>query len=181
VGCTGRMIALFALAAVLAGCAQPGQLGAERSTPERPAPTAGSPAATTPATTPATPQPSAGPAPPDLPVLLGAGLVDYPVQVRTPGPAMYTIRTMVLPPGGTTGWHSHPGTETTIVTAGVLTVVQRGGCAPVRYNAGDALFVADAVPHLARNDGSTPVELLTSYLLAPGAPDRFDAPPACPS
>lgn len=171
-GSTGRMVALLALVVVLAGCARPGQLGSERSTAEQ-VPTA--------VTTPATPSAAAAPDRPELPVLLGAGLVDYPVEVRTPGPAMYSIRTIVLPPGGTTGWHGHPGTETTIVTSGVLTVVQRGGCDPVRYRAGDALFVADAVPHLARNDGSEPVELLTAYLLAPGDPDRFDAPPACPS
>jgi quercetin dioxygenase-like cupin family protein len=173
------MVALLALVLALAGCAQPGRLEAERSTVEQVStPTVSTPTVPTPTV------PTAGATAPDrppLPVLLGAGLVDYPVEVRTPGPAMYSIRTTVLPPGGTTGWHGHPGTETTIVTSGVLTVVQQGGCDPIRYGAGDALFVADAVPHLVRNDGPEPVELLTAYLLAPGAPDRFDAPPACPS
>lgn len=169
-GSIGRMIATIAIATALAGCAQPGQLGSERSTPDQVPP-----APVNPAAAPA----SAALAVPQLPALLGAGLVDYPVEIRTPGPAMYSVRTSTLPPGGTTGWHAHPGTEATIVTAGAVTIVAQGGCDPVRYNAGDALFVADAVPHLARNDGPGPVELLSVYLLAPGAPDRYDAPPAC--
>jgi quercetin dioxygenase-like cupin family protein len=118
---------------------------------------------------------------PDLPALLGRGLVDYPVRVETPGPAVYSVRTEVVPPGGTSGWHSHPGTEMSIVTEGSVTMLSAGACEPVRYDDGDALFVPDAVPHLARNDGTEPAELVVGYLLAPGAPDRVDAPPACPA
>jgi quercetin dioxygenase-like cupin family protein len=149
---------VLAVAAALAGCAVPGQLGRE----EAPAPTA-----------PAAP-------PPGVPRLLGVGLIGYPVDLRTPGPAVFSVRELVIPPGGTTGWHAHPGTETSVVTSGTLTVQIRDGCEPVRFAPGDALFVADAVPHVQRNEGTAPVEMVVTYLLAPGAPDRFDAPPSCP-
>lgn len=158
------VVALAVGGAVLAGCAQPGQLGQEEVPPPAPAPA---------------PAPST--ATPEAPQLLGVGLVEYPVSVQTPGPAVFSVRTVVVPPGGTTGWHTHPGTETSVVTRGSLTVQIRDGCAPRRFDAGDAIFVADAVPHLARNDGDVPVELVTTYLLAPGLPDRSEVPPACPS
>ncbi|MCX6464724.1 MAG: cupin domain-containing protein [Pseudonocardiales bacterium] len=150
-----------ALLGAVAGCAQPGQLGQEEPTTAPPPPPA--------------------PATPEIPQLLGVGLVDYPVSVQTPGPATFSVRTLVVPPGGTTGWHAHPGTETSVVTRGTLTVLIQDGCEPRRFAAGDAIFVADAVPHLARNDGDVAVELVTTYLLAPGLPDRFEVPPACPA
>lgn len=164
-GRTGRIVAAVGLAGIVAtGCAQPGQLG-------HPAP---APAAA--------PVPSPAPEPepdPGLPALLGTGLIDYPVEIETPGPAVYSVRTEVVPPGGTTGWHIHPGTETAVVTAGRVTLVSEEDCDPADYGTGDALFVPDAVPHEARNDGPVPAEIVVTYLLAPGAPDRVDAPPAC--
>ncbi len=160
---TGLLAAVLALVGALAGCAVPGQLGG----PD-PVPPAGPPAAPALVAT-------------GVPELLGVGLLDYPVDLRTPGPAVFSVREIVIPPGGTTGWHTHPGTETSVVTGGSLTVQLRDGCEPVRFDAGDALFVADAVPHVQRNEGTAPVEMVVTYLLAPGAPDRTDAPPACPA
>lgn len=155
---TGLLAAVLVLAGALVGCAAPAGPG--------PGPTAGS---------------SAAPPATGVPELLGVGLLDYPVDLRTPGPAVFSVREVVIPPGGTTGWHAHPGTETSVVTAGTLTVQILDGCEPVRFDAGDALFVADAVPHVQRNEGTAPVEMVVTYLLAPGAPDRSDAPPACPA
>lgn len=158
---TGRVIAGAVLAgSVVAGCAEPGQLGR----PERD----GAPAVV------------AVPAP-QLPQLLGTGLVEQPLQIRTPGPAVYSVRTVFLPPGVSIGWHRHPGTETSIVTAGSVTLQLEDACDPVTFDAGEALFVPDAVPHLLRNDGDVTAELVVAYLLAPGAPDQLSAPPACPA
>lgn len=157
-------IALGAIAVALgsAACAQPGQLGYQGDPPQAAA--------------------AAAPVPvPDLPEVLGVGTLGYPVDLRTLGPATVSVRTVVIPPGGSTGWHRHPGTETAVVTGGTLTVLIEDGCDPIRFDTGDALFVADAVPHLQRNDGTVPVEMVATFLLAPGLPDRAEAPPACPS
>lgn len=157
----GRVIAGAVLAgSVLAGCAEPGQLG-------QPEPDG-------------TPAVVAVPAP-QLPQLLGTGIVEQPLQIRTPGPAVYSVRTMILPPGVSIGWHRHPGTETSIVTAGSVTLQLENACEPVTFAAGEALFVPDAVPHTLRNDGDVTAELVVAYLLAPGAPDQLSAPPACPA
>lgn len=159
----GPVGALLAGCALLTACAQPGQLGS----PEPAAPAAAPTASPTPA-----------PAPTG-PVLLGSGLVQERVTVRTPGPATFSVRTVVLAPGETTGWHLHPGTETSIVNSGSIVLLDAENCAGSTYSAGDALFVPDALVHLARNDGTVPAELVVTYLLAPGAPEQRPAQPAC--
>lgn len=157
----GRIIAGAVLAGtVVAGCAEPGQLG-------QPEPDGAPPVVAVPA--------------PQLPQLLGTGLVEQPLQIRTPGPAVYSVRTVFLPPGVSIGWHRHPGTETSIVTAGTVTLQTEDACDPVTFDAGAALFVPDAVPHTLRNDGDVTAELVVAYLLAPGAPDQLSAPQACPA
>ena len=162
---TARVAALLLGAGVLLGaCAQPGQLG-------QPLPAA--------ARAPAAPAPAAAPAAPAT-VEPATGTVDARVTVRTPGPAVYSVRTVVLGPGETQEWHRLPGTEMAIVRTGAVTLEREGGCTPARFGEGQALFVSDGVPHRLANDGTVPVELVVTTLLAPGAPDRETVPSPCP-
>lgn len=124
------------------------------------------------------PTPAAAPAPPG-PALIGKGTLDAPVTVSTDGPAAFSVRTLNVPPGGSTGWHTHDGTEMSIVTAGEVVVVRADGCAPRTYRAGEAFVIPDSVTHLGRNDGTAPAAVVVGYLLAADAPDRTDAPAAC--
>jgi quercetin dioxygenase-like cupin family protein len=152
---------------VLSGCAQPGQLG-------HPLPaTAAEPAPVEPAE-----------APPGLPAtppagLLSSGFIDDNVSMRTTGPAEFSVGTVVLAPGESMGWHRHPGTELSLVRSGEVTVQRGEGCEPARYSAGDGMFVGDGEPHVVRNEGPVPAELVVTQLLAPGAPDDEDVEPAC--
>jgi len=172
---TARAAALL-LGAVLCltACAQPGQLG-------QPLPAAAP--APAPAQAPAagaTPTPAkATPAAPGT-VEPVSGTVDSRVTIRTPGPAVYSVRTVVLAPGASLGWRRHPGTEMAVVRRGEVTLVRQGACDPVRYREGQALFVGDAVPHRLTNTGTSPVELLVTMLLAPGAAESTDVDAACP-
>ena len=100
------------------------------------------------------------------------GTVDARVTVRTPGPAVYSVRTVVLAPGETQEWHRLPGTEMAIVRTGAVTLEREGGCTPARFGEEQALFVSDGVPHRLANDGTAPAELVVTTLLAPGAPER---------
>ena len=102
------------------------------------------------------------------------------MTVRTPGPAVYSVRTVVLTPGETQEWHRLPGTEMAIVRTGAVTLEREGGCTPARFGEGQALFVSDGVPHRLANDGTAPAELVVTTLLAPGAPDRETVPSPCP-
>ena len=162
---TARVAAVLLGAGVLLGsCAQPGQLG-------QPLPAA--------ARAPAAPAPAAAPAAPPT-VEPATGTVDARVTVRTPGPAVYSVRTVVLGPGETQEWHRLPGTEMAIVRTGAVTLEREGGCTPARFGEGQALFVSDGVPHRLANDGTDPVELVVTTLLAPGAPERETVPSPCP-
>ena len=155
------VVTIAGILALLAGCAQPGQLGHPVDTP---APAAG------PAPTP--------PAAPD-PGLDESGLVGVPVTVRTPGPAVFAVHTVTMAPGETSGWLRRPGTETAIVRSGAVTVLTSKDCRGTRFAAGDAMFVPDARPQFVRNAGSVPAELVVTTLLAPGVPDREVVPDPC--
>lgn len=166
---TGRVVAAAGMIAVaIAGCAQPGQLGASAPAP------APVPAPAVPAVVPA---PATSVAP--VPAVIGSGRIEDTVRVRTPGPAVFTVRTETLAPGRSTGWYRRPGTETSIIESGTVTLLRPGRCDGTRYSAGEAVFVPDAQPHLLRNDGAEPVDLVITSLLAPGAPERQDLPPRC--
>jgi quercetin dioxygenase-like cupin family protein len=158
-------VGLAALVLVLTGCAQPGQLG--HPAPEPPPPPVASAMGH-----PAAPPPPRGPDP-------ITGRVEDRVTMRTTGPAVYSVETIVLGPGESTGWHRHPGTELAIVRSGEVTVRREGACRPTRYTAGEAVFVDDGSPHLASNDGAVPAEMVVTHLLDPGVPERSSVPPAC--
>jgi quercetin dioxygenase-like cupin family protein len=157
-------LAVLAGSLVLGGCARPGQLGWQPPPPAPEAPVA-------PAVAPAVPP--AGFA------LFSSGLVDDDVTMRSRGPAKFAVRTVVLAPGESTGWHRHPGTELSLVRTGEVTVQREGECDPVRHPAGDGTHVPDGEPHVVRNDGAVPAELVVTHLLDPAAPDTEAVPPAC--
>jgi quercetin dioxygenase-like cupin family protein len=158
-------VAAVGLAAVvLTGCAQPGQLGHLRPEPVATALVA---------------PPRPAPPPPRGPVLIGSGRVEERVNIRTTAPAEYAVETIVLRPGESTGWHRHDGPELTVVRSGEITVLREDDCAPTRYSPGQAVFFPDRQPHLIRNDGRVPAELMVTSLLAPGAREQTPVPPAC--
>jgi quercetin dioxygenase-like cupin family protein len=145
----------------LAGCAQPGQLGQPLPAPQ--------------------PAPIAAPVPPlPAPAEPVSGTLDGRVTVRTAGPTVYSVRTVVLEPGEALDWHRHPGTEMAIVQKGDVRLVREGACTPARFTEGQALFVGDGVAHRLTNDGDELAELLVTSLLTPGAPDTTEVEPACP-
>lgn len=162
---TSRVAALLVGAGLLVGaCAQPGQLGqpgAAAPAPAAPAPLAAAPAA------PATVEPA-------------TGTMDAKVSIRTPGTAVYAVRTVVLAPGETQEWHRHPGTEMAIVRTGAVTLVRDGACTPARFGEGRALFVADADAHRLTNDGTVAAELVVTTLLAPDVAESEGVPSPCP-
>ncbi|MBC3194436.1 hypothetical protein H7X46_25630 [Pseudonocardia sp. C8] len=146
--------------------------------PAAPAATPGAPGAPAPAD-------GAGPGGPGVPPPVAQagsdarGSLDRPVDIRTPGPAELLVRTEVLQPGQATGWVRHPGTVTSAVRSGTVTVQRAGGCEPQGFGSGQAFFLGDGEPNLLRNDGPDPVVLTRSELLAPGAPEREPTTPAC--
>jgi quercetin dioxygenase-like cupin family protein len=97
------------------------------------------------------------------------------------------VERFVIEPGGTTGWHTHPGPVLVTVESGELTLVYADDptCEGRTYRAGES-FVdrGDKIVHTALNRGASKVQLAATYLVPgePGAPARIDAvnPGKCP-
>lgn len=174
---------LVATAALLAGCAQPGQLGhgsdaapSDDGTTVEIVPVDPGPPPTTAV---AVPGNGGWPARPITGATDPQGRIERPVEISTPGPADMLVREESLLPGESTGWIRHPGTMLTAVRGGTVTVVRAGRCEPQNFGTGEAFFLGDGEPSEVRNDGGVTVQLLRSGLLAPGAPEREPVRPAC--
>ncbi|MGH8973890.1 MAG: cupin domain-containing protein [Acidimicrobiia bacterium] len=81
-----------------------------------------------------------------------------------------------IEPGGTTGWHSHPGLEIAVVKAGTLTVYN-ADCLPRTVTAGHGRVQHAKTIHMGRNEGSEPVELYATFVVPHGSPVRVDENP----
>jgi hypothetical protein len=110
---------------------------------------------------------------------------DAGIKLKTRSSVDFVTQTITIAPGGTTGWHSHPGPVLVTVKTGALTLVYANDptCAGQVYSAGES-FVdrGDENIHTALNRGTTNVELWATYLVpgAAGAPFRLDAAdPGC--
>ena len=99
------------------------------------------------------------------------------IDLKTKDPIDVADQTITLQAGGHTGWHSHPGPVLVVIKSGTLTVYRADdpSCTPTVYPAGSSFIDpgGDNV-HIARNEGTTPVELLATYLLPIGAGPRTD-------
>jgi hypothetical protein len=101
------------------------------------------------------------------------------------GPLDLYVQSNVWTPGGTTGWHTHPGHSLITVTAGAVTAYDGHdpSCTPHVYTAGMG-FVdpgGDHV-HVLRNEGSVEARTIVVHLIPAGANRRIDAegPSSCP-
>jgi quercetin dioxygenase-like cupin family protein len=90
------------------------------------------------------------------------------------------VQEVTIGPGGTTGWHSHPGPVVVVVKQGTLTYVrEKGGeCVDTAFPAGTA-FVdpGQGHAHTAFNLGSDNLVLIATYFDVPaGGSPRIDVP-----
>jgi quercetin dioxygenase-like cupin family protein len=96
-------------------------------------------------------------------------------------PADAAILQVTQAPGGHSGWHAHPGPAVVIVKSGEVTVQQAKDCSSRTYTAGQVFIEQSGRVHIARNTGTTTLEVWVTALDVPvGAPTRIDAPdPGC--
>ena len=98
---------------------------------------------------------------------------------KTEGPSDLYVQSNVWQPGGTTGWHTHPGNSLIIVTAGTVTEYDGPDpeCKPHVYTR-DMTFVdphghGNHV-HIIRNEGNVVARTTTIQLIPAGATRRID-------
>jgi hypothetical protein len=97
---------------------------------------------------------------------------------KTKGLSDLYVQSNVWQPGGTTGWHSHPGHSLITVTEGTVTEYEGDdpNCTPHVYTTGMG-FVdpgGDHV-HILRNEGTDVATTIAVQLIPAGAARRIDA------
>ena len=103
----------------------------------------------------------------------------WQARLKTQGLSDLYVQSNVWVPGGTSGWHTHPGHSLITVTAGAVTAYEGDdpACTPTVYTAGMG-FVdpGGGHVHVLRNEGSVEARTITVQLLPAAAMRRIDAP-----
>jgi hypothetical protein len=103
----------------------------------------------------------------------------WQAKLRTQGQSDLYVQSNVWQPGGTTGWHTHPGHSLITVTAGTVTAYEGDdpSCTPHVYTQGMG-FVDDGGDHVhvIRNEGAVEARTITVQLIPAAAIRRIDAP-----
>ncbi len=98
-------------------------------------------------------------------------------DLSTPGHEVVTV-IADMKPGGTPGWHTHPGEEVTYVLQGTVTISQAGK-PDQTVAAGKAFIIPAGTVHNATNTGKADVKLLVNYIVEKGKP--LATPTAAPA
>jgi quercetin dioxygenase-like cupin family protein len=101
---------------------------------------------------------------------------DWKAKIETHGLSNIHVNEVTIQPGGTTGWHSHPGPSFVIVKSGTATFYQADDptCTPREIPTGSSLFEPANTVHIVRNEGSTPLVNVVVQIVPLGAPRRID-------
>jgi quercetin dioxygenase-like cupin family protein len=109
------------------------------------------------------------------------------VKLQTKGDVEVAFQRIAIAPGGTLGWHSHPGPTVVTVRAGTLSFYHAEACTDeIEYATGQSFSNLPDEIHLARNEGTTEVVLFAVYFVPLKTPPvglRIDQPspgPGCP-
>jgi quercetin dioxygenase-like cupin family protein len=109
------------------------------------------------------------------------------VRLQTKGRIEVAVQRIVAEPGGTFGWHSHPGPTIVTVLRGTLTLYHAEDCTQgIDYVTGTSFSNLPHEIHLARNEGTDELVIYASYFVPVRTPPlalRIDQPspgPECP-
>src|SRR5258706_3373097 len=126
----------------------------------------------------------------------------FVVEIKAKDNTDIAVANVVVRPGGSSGWHSHPGPVLVIVKTGTITFYRTGKhggqdgddengdnehgdnaanapvCTRTVYPAGSAFAEVPAPGHvmLAKNEGTIEATVTSPYFPQPGAPLRIDQP-----
>lgn len=128
------------------------------------------------------PLPTAGATPPEGDTTrtdLAKGTTGTPVAINTDGPATLMVQELAISPGASSGWHTHPGPEYSVITDGAVAVQTAAECSAATYGAGQAVLIPAGVAHRVANETGQLAEVIVTYTLRVNAPVRGDAPDPC--
>jgi quercetin dioxygenase-like cupin family protein len=147
--------------AALAGCGAMGSTSEEANSPSTNSPSTNSPSKVT-----ATP-------------IGGATLGEFKakgdgIQVQSgPGSADVALVKVVLDPGGSTGWHHHPGVALVSVKSGAVSEYHEE-CHKTVYKEGKGFLESGGEVHIVRNEGNVDAVLYVTFLIPTGtSPEKL--------
>lgn len=112
---------------------------------------------------------------------LAEGTTTAPIAIVSVGqPTTLYVHNVVLGPSASSGWHTHPGPEHSVVNDGTVHLQVAGTCTPTAFAPGQAIFIPAGVPHVVYNEGTEHARAVVTYTLPAERPIREDAPAACP-
>ena len=103
------------------------------------------------------------------------------IKFQTKGPVDFATNMVTILPGGSSGWHFHPGVTLVSVASGSV-VRYDAHCMATVFPAGSAFVESGDHPLLVVNEGSTPAVNIVTFIVPAGTPAlRIDSPnPGCP-
>jgi quercetin dioxygenase-like cupin family protein len=100
----------------------------------------------------------------------------YCAQLKSKDNTDIVVANIAITPGGTSGWHSHPGPVLVVVKTGALTIYRGDDptCSPTLHPAGTAFTEEGGVVHIARNEGAVAATTVATFFVPASAPQRID-------
>ena len=98
-------------------------------------------------------------------------------RIRTKGSSDLEVLEVRIAPGGTFGWHSHPGPSLVIVKSGTATfyLADDPTCTPHVVTAGSGFVDNGNDVHVVRNEGNVDLVNVVTSLIPAGADRRIGA------
>jgi quercetin dioxygenase-like cupin family protein len=102
----------------------------------------------------------------------------WKAKLKTKGASDLHVLQNTIAPGGTFGWHSHPGPSLVIVKSGTATfyLADDPTCTPHVVPAGSGFVDSGGDVHVVRNEGSVDLVTVVASLVPADAARRIDAP-----
>ena len=98
------------------------------------------------------------------------------VELHTKGATDVAVQTITSPPGGSSGWHSHPGVVVVAVQSGTVTLYDHE-CHTTDYGPGQAFLEVGDDPLLVRNETTSNAVLYVTLIFPKSATSlRIDKP-----
>jgi len=102
----------------------------------------------------------------------------WKAAIRTKGQSDLHVLQNTIVPGGTFGWHGHPGPSLVIVKSGTATFYMADDptCSPHVVPTGAGFVDSGGDVHLVRNEGNVDLVTIVASLVPAGAARRIDEP-----
>jgi quercetin dioxygenase-like cupin family protein len=103
---------------------------------------------------------------------------DWKAKIKTKGVSDLHVNEVTIQPGGTLGWHYHPGPSFVTVKSGTATFYMGNDptCTPHVIPTGGTLFEPANMVHIVRNEGTVPLVNVVVQLIPTGAPRLISVP-----